>query len=148
MGTDQQFLGVQLAGVEILWAASLPKPPESGFLQSSQAICNLPLQASPLLLEPGALAGVLGELRRLFGAKTPPGRLLQNAPDLALSCQSLQSQSRGERDYDYLRDIFSGGGGPMAALGGGGGGAGGGGGPGGGGGAGDSAPGCDEGAEA
>jgi hypothetical protein len=69
-----------------------------------------------MLLEPGALAGVLQELSRLFGPKTPPGRLLQNAPDLALSCQGLQGQSRGERDFDYLRDIFSGGG--LGALGG------------------------------
>ena len=69
-------------------------------------------QAMPLLLEPGVLAGVLDELARLFGASTPAGRLLQNAPDLALSCQSLRAQSRGERDYDYLKDIFSGDGTP------------------------------------
>jgi hypothetical protein len=68
-------------------------------------------QAQPMLLEPGALAAVLQELGRLFGGKPPPGQLLQGAPDLALSCQSLQGQSRGERDFDYLRDIFSGGGG-------------------------------------
>jgi hypothetical protein len=55
------------------------------------------------------MAAVLAELRRLFGEGTPAGRLLQNAPDLALSCQSLRSQSRGERDFEYLRDVFVGG---------------------------------------
>ncbi|KAI8477007.1 MAG: hypothetical protein J3K34DRAFT_515981 [Monoraphidium minutum] len=86
---------------------------------------------APLLLEPGVMAGVLQELSRLFGAGTPPGRLLQGAPGLALSCQSLQGQSRGERDFDYLKDIFSGGAGAVGRAAGGGGGDGGGGGGGG-----------------
>jgi len=72
------------------------------------------------------MRAVLVELKRLFGGTTPAGRLLQNAPDLALSCQSLQSQSRGERDFEYLRDIFVGGGGGGSLMGGSGGGAGGG----------------------
>lgn len=59
---------------------------------------------------------MLSELRRLFGAARPPGALLQGAPGLALSCQSLQGQSRGERDHDYLKDIFSGGGVDLAAA--------------------------------
>ena len=68
-------------------------------------------QALPQLLEPGALAGVLEELRRLFGSSAPPGRMLQNSPDLALLCQTLAGQSRGERDEDYLADVYTGGGG-------------------------------------
>lgn len=69
------------------------------------------LEAMPQLLEPGALAGVLAELQRLFGGTAAQAaRLLADDPGLALSCQSLQGQSRGERDAGYLGDIFGAGG--------------------------------------
>jgi hypothetical protein len=33
------------------------------------------------------MAGVLGEVHRQLGGRSPPGQLLQRAPHLALSCQ-------------------------------------------------------------
>jgi hypothetical protein len=66
------------------------------------------LDAAPMLLDPAALQEVLAELQRLFGASCNPLQLLQSNPSLALSCVSLQGQSRGDRDADYLGSIFSG----------------------------------------
>ncbi|WIA08735.1 hypothetical protein OEZ85_008159 [Tetradesmus obliquus] len=66
------------------------------------------LDAAPMLLDPAALQEVLAELQRLFGASCSPLQLLQSNPDLALSCVSLQGQSRGDRDAEYLCSIFSG----------------------------------------
>jgi hypothetical protein len=60
------------------------------------------LQQAPELLDPPALERVLGEVRRLFGAAQDPAVLLARDPSLALSCQGLRGQSRGERDEQYL----------------------------------------------
>ena len=66
------------------------------------------LDAAPMLLDPAALQQVLAELQRLFGASCDPLQMLQNNPGLGLSCVSLQGQSRGDRDAEYLGSIFSG----------------------------------------
>jgi hypothetical protein len=66
------------------------------------------LDAMPMLLDPAVLQQVLAELQRLFGTSCNPLQLLQSNPTLALSCVSLQGQSRGDRDAEYLGSIFSG----------------------------------------
>jgi hypothetical protein len=66
------------------------------------------LDAAPMLLDPVTLQEVLTEVQRLFGSSANPLQLLQANPSLALSCMSLQGQSRGDRDTDYLGSIFSG----------------------------------------
>lgn len=64
------------------------------------------LQEMPMLMDPECLRGVLDELQRLFGKTNNAALLLEGNPELALSCQSLHNQSRGERDADYLRDML------------------------------------------
>lgn len=61
-----------------------------------------------MLLDPATLQEVLTEVQRLFGASRDPLQLLQANPSLAHSCVSLQGQSRGDRDAEYLGSIFSG----------------------------------------
>ncbi len=66
-----------------------------------------------MLLDPAVLSEVLSELQRLFcsGSKGgDPVALLQRTPSLALSCQSLSHQARGDRDPEYLSSIFCAGG--------------------------------------
>ncbi|KAF8072727.1 hypothetical protein HT031_000387 [Scenedesmus sp. PABB004] len=67
--------------------------------------CRL-LDAAPQLLDPAVLQAVLDDLARLFGDAAEPLQLLERDPGLALSCQSLQGQARGDRDAAYLGDIF------------------------------------------
>jgi len=65
------------------------------------------LEQAPDLSHAAVLRGVLTELERLFGSSQGPARipamLVQN-PGLALSCQSLSGQSRGDRDTSYVED--------------------------------------------
>lgn len=70
------------------------------------------LESCPSLADASNLKAVLAEASRLFGAAdgTAAARLLLNSPELADMCQSLKHQSRGERDTDYLRDIYTAGG--------------------------------------
>eukprot|EP00878_Enallax_costatus_P027679 GHUV01029822.1.p1 GENE.GHUV01029822.1~~GHUV01029822.1.p1 ORF type:complete len:107 (+),score=32.05 GHUV01029822.1:60-380(+) len=76
-------------------------------LLSSAADPSALLNAAPMLLDPQVLTSVLDEMQRLFGATAQPLVLLQWTPGLAYSCQSLESQARGDRDAAYLGGIFS-----------------------------------------
>jgi hypothetical protein len=58
------------------------------------------VDAVPMLLDAKVLSAVLQEMQRLFGANSRPLQLLQRNPALALMCESLQQQSRGDRDAD------------------------------------------------
>ena len=66
------------------------------------------VEAAPVLLQPGTCKDVMSEMQRLFGCKGEAAavQLLQRNPSLVWSCQSLSHQSRGDRDLDYLGDIF------------------------------------------
>jgi hypothetical protein len=67
------------------------------------------VEAAPNLLQASTCKGVLSEMQRLFGCKSEPAavQLLQQNPSLVWSCQNLSHQSRGDRDADYLGDIFT-----------------------------------------
>lgn len=64
------------------------------------------LNELPMLLDPTVLSALLAEMQRLFGSSCQPLRLLASNPGLAWSCQSLASQSRGDRDAEYYGNIF------------------------------------------
>lgn len=61
-------------------------------------------EVQPMVLKPGVLEGAVGEIRRLLN--TDPGRLLLGSPDFLFVVQSLEGQQRGDRDAEYLAEIY------------------------------------------
>lgn len=66
------------------------------------------LAEAPGLLDAAALIETLTELQRLFGASSisAAADMLVGNPSLATLTSSLASQARGDRDAEYVKDIY------------------------------------------
>lgn len=67
------------------------------------------LAEAPGLLDAAALAETLNEMQRLFGAGSisAAADMLVGNPSLAALTSSLASQPRGDRDAEYMKDIYA-----------------------------------------
>lgn len=66
------------------------------------------LMELPVLLDPECFESTIAELTRLLGDNPPPVARLASNPSIAHLCSSLQGQSRGDRNDDYLQEIYKG----------------------------------------